>query len=165
MPPLLDLQRHLAWCAVAPTTLRGMLAVGGRRLVCNYLSGIDLTALRDGVFPPLLDRWSDELSGRLDQRWGPARKAINLFLRDVTYNVWLRDAHSLPGIEAALELPLDGVIMSAIRRLDSTGLPKVSVIGLTRELSEGYQQAAAGIAAAKGIARVHLDVVLWPPPA
>ena len=108
MLPLPQLQRHLAWCSVGPTTLRRMVRVGGR--------------------------------------WGPARKSLNLFLRDVTYNYLLRDAHGLARREAELEVPLAGIVMSKIRGCGHANLPEISVVSLTSAVSAGYQQAASTLA-------------------
>lgn len=160
MLPMKDLQRHVAWASVGPTTLRKMVPRGGRRCACRFLSTIDLSSLHHAKFADLLDVWTDELSKRLEDRWGPARKAMNLFLRDLSYNTWLRKEFNLGSYESQFEVPLDGKVMLYIRE-ENANLPTLSVVSLNKEVSNKYQAEAFKIAKAKGFARVHLDLLIW----
>lgn len=161
MPNLNLLQRHLAFAAIAPTTLRGMLPVGARPLVCEALATLPLAELTNAEFAPLLDDWTDQLRDKIDAAWGPMRKALNLFLRDASYNVWTRDAFALDQVEPLLEIPLDGIVMRQLRARTRHSLATVPVIGLTEAISDTYQDAATLLAREKGELRVHLDLELW----
>ena len=92
--------------------------------------------------------------------WGRARKALNIFLRNVLYNRYLSGAYSLSSIEQYLEVPLDSYVGIALAGVpEGSGLPKwSSVIGLTAEASEEYQTVARRVAKRKRTAPVHLDL-------
>jgi hypothetical protein len=164
MPPIRDLQRHVAWYSLGPTTLRRMVKEGQLRLIRDVLSNSDLAAFRQGVFQQILDSWTEGLVRTLSIPWGPVRKSLNLLLRDTTYNVWLREAYELSSIEADLEVPLESITMLNIRNHGYSILEKVSVKNLDSRLSASYQEAAMLFGNRKGTARVHLDVLFWSAP-
>jgi hypothetical protein len=142
-----------------------MLPAGGRATICNYLSNIDPTEAVRGGYPQFLDahtrRIVSALGGQVSA-WGPARKALNLFMRDMTYNHWFRNGAGLASIEAQLEVPLDSKTMTAIASAAVGGdLRKFKVIDLNSERSDLFQVAASAIARARGIPRVHLDLIWW----
>jgi hypothetical protein len=99
----------------------------------------------------------------IKDRWGAARKAINLFLRDCTYDHHPRSHCHLGRIEPWLEVPLDSFVASALRKTrKGRNLPRWdSLIKLEPEVSRNYQEVAQAIADGKGIARVHLDLRYW----
>ncbi len=109
-----------------------------------------------------LDEWTEELVGR-DIPWGPARKSLNLFLRDLSYNYMTRIEYGLADCERDLEVPLDGKVMAAIRREKQSAayLQQLAVKRLTPEISATYQHEAGLIAKKKGIFRVELDLEWW----
>jgi hypothetical protein len=109
-----------------------------------------------------LDQHTNDLLNKVNVLWGTARKSINLFMRDMTYNYWIRDELGLEAIEHQLEVPLDSKTMTAIssHRLGE-GLDPVRVINLAPEISRKFQTSAAQIADERGIARVHLDLEWW----
>ena len=103
------------------------------------------------------------------QRWGAARKGLNLFFRDVTYNQFLAQYYGIPrGFKRYnqfvqhLEVPLDKEVGLRIRR-DSGGMaPRwISIKTLTPNISENYQSYALRIAKDLGVARVNLDLIYW----
>jgi hypothetical protein len=117
-------------------------------------------------FPQKLDDLTDDLRSsfpRGGQAWGPARKFLNLFLRDALYNFYLREAFQLDGIEEALELPLDSHVARGLRgEAEGARLPGwKSVKSLTPNESAKFQEVAAAVASRQGIARVHLDLGYW----
>ena len=96
------------------------------------------------------------------QYWGLARKGLNIFLRDCLYTVYLRDAYLLELAEPYFEVPLDSLSGRALHKAAVTRLPRWRTVrGLTRELSDEYQEVATQQAASRGVARVHLDVFWW----
>lgn len=126
------------------------------------------------------DRWSfvrrlREATARLQRRlpkdggvepaqlWGAARKALNLFLRDCTYDHHLRAHYGLGKVEPWLEVPLDSYVAGALRKTrKGKGLAKWdSLKGLDDKISGEYQEVAQDIADRQGIARVHLDLGYW----
>jgi hypothetical protein len=156
-----QLQRHVAYGAIGPTTLRNMFDnTGHRPTICDYLSDVDLDGLEPDNLASRLDTWTKALEAKVGA-WGACRKAVNLFMRDATYNHWLRRDHRLDVIEAQLEVPLDSHVMQGLRRFDSA-LPKPPAVKeLDETLSAEFQQAASKMAEKAGIARVHLDIDLW----
>jgi len=99
--------------------------------------------------------------------WGPSRKFLNIYIRDVFYNYYLHRAYSLSRIESELEIPLDSYVVSHIRREigRNHGLPRWrGVISLDADLSEKYQSYADQIAQKRHTQRVHLDVAFWNKP-
>jgi hypothetical protein len=97
------------------------------------------------------------------QHWGAARKALNLFLRDVLYNHYLSQHFRFRRIEKWLEVPLDSYTAKGIReKYGSKKLPPWKGIKyLTPEVSQAYQDAATKLASDSKFARVHLDVLYW----
>ena len=95
--------------------------------------------------------------------WGAARKALNIFLRDVHYSRPTCDRYGLSILENWLELPLDSYAHAGLVK-DSKGeqIPDwPGVKHLTPEQNRCFQAAATSIAARLGTHRVHLDVRYW----
>ncbi|MBU1308640.1 MAG: hypothetical protein KKE30_03790, partial [Gammaproteobacteria bacterium] len=97
--------------------------------------------------------------------WGAARKALNLFLRDVTYNKDLCEYYDLSRIRKWLEIPLDSHVANALKKEpEGVNLPKWCTIKrLTPEISREFQTVATRVAQRKRIARVDLDIYYWLP--
>jgi hypothetical protein len=161
-------QRKVAITAIAASALRGQRHPGLSRAVREFLSSVPLK--RFGVrgstlFSERLDECTGHLLGVLPaavRHWGLGRKAVNLFLRDSFYNVYLRERYDLEAAEPNYELPLDGVVVKGLPRLVPRTLPRwLGVKHLTRSVSQRFQQEASAQAERMGIARVHLDVYLW----
>jgi hypothetical protein len=134
----------------------------------QYLRTINLGAFGDideQTFRSLLDRHTLKLQQHLPpgaQRWGAARKAMNLFLRDVLYNRYLCSNYAFSQKEKWLEVPLDRYVAKGIRANFDGILPTwPGVKNLTRETSEKFQIAARQIARNRHVAPVHLDVYFW----
>ena len=103
-----------------------------------------------------------------EQGWGAARKALNLFLRDVCYNAALAHALGLPRSEKAwterlqwLEVPLDGQVARELRKWDNRLPAWKGIRKLDPTVSSRYQASALRLADELGTARVHLDLALW----
>jgi hypothetical protein len=164
------MQKKVAVSAIPPSAMRrqglaGLLV----RMRTNCLD-LDLGALADSTqveFSSFLDRATVQLcAGVADLRceWGAARKALNLFLRDATYNHYLREQHRLSTIEDFLELPLDRQVadrLVAEKGRDSLPLWP-GVHHLQPHESQEYQHFAARVADKHGCSRVHLDLYYWP---
>jgi len=96
------------------------------------------------------------------QRWGLARKGLNIFLRNCLYTTYLRDAYHLDRAERFFEIPLDSITGTRLVT-ESRGLlePWKTVRGLRAKTSANYQAFATTLADEKGDERVHLDALWW----
>jgi hypothetical protein len=109
---------------------------------------------------------SDAINGN---RWGSARKFLNLLLRELLYNQFVSQHLQFNRFEDWLEVPLDSHVAEGINNdcnkhnfTHRFQLPKWdAIIRLDSETSEKYQTAALEIAAIKKTKRVHLDVFYW----
>jgi hypothetical protein len=101
------------------------------------------------------------------RRWGTARKALNLFLRECACNHHLRRAYALSRIERWLEIPLDSVTAKELKKRAERGhLPPWPGLGkLVKRTSDAFQAYAVQYSESDGVrlpARVYLDDYLWP---
>lgn len=165
------LQARTALLAVGRSALRNQGAPGMVMVARKYLRAINLSGFAvatRGDFSVALDRHTKRLMKRFPQRardnWGAARKAMNLFLREVVYNRPLCEHYGLSKVEHWLELPLDSYVYDGLTN-DFTGdrdLPEwPGVKALKSSVSAKLQAAAEKIARAYGTKRVHLDVKYW----
>ncbi len=161
-----DMQRYIAVTTIGPSTLRNQGSKGVIKAAQKYLCQVDLPRFRaknESSFLQTLDRETKKLKKSLPRgRWGAARKALNLFLRDIWYNRFLCQRHRLSGSEHWLELPLDSFVAKALRNERRAELPPwPGLRHLTPEVSKAFQCVAKKIACDKHISRVHLDMLLW----
>jgi len=135
----------------------------------EFLTSFDLKRVRADtarVFRNRLDAATEGLRLALPenaQHWGSARKFFNIYVRGALYNQYLCEHFDLSALEPWLEVPLDSHVAKGLRgEREGNGLPRwKTVIGLTRQESDAYQAVASEVAARKGFARVHLDVIYW----
>jgi hypothetical protein len=160
-------QHKVAMSALPISALRGNGA-GVTAAAREFLRTLDLAQFavsNASRFANRLENATRSLQGVLPRdsaSWGVARKALNLFLRDALYNVYLRDRFKLRRAEACLEIPLDGVVAVALRTRTFEVLPAWrGVKYLTPSSSCLYQDAAMREAQQLNIPRVHLDIYLW----
>jgi len=163
-----DLQRYIAITAIGPSALRSQGAPGVISAAREFLASLPLSPFgtHDArEFTARLNATTLRLQAafpRPARHWGAARKAINLFLRDACYNVYLRETHDLAKAEPWLELPLDAVGARELRRVLGRVVPVwPGLKHLPPEMSLTYQREASALAEQRQIARVHLDVSLW----
>ena len=161
-------QRKVATSAVGPSALRGqgrgVLSVS--QLFLASLSLARVPQSTEGRFMIWLDRQTDALLDALPvngRPWGAARKAINLFLRDVLYNHYLSRQYAFRRVERWLEVPLDSAVARGLKTKAGRGiLPRwPGLKHLDADLSHQYQVFASDHANALKIERVHLDMYLW----
>jgi len=165
-----DLQRYIAETAIGPSSLRNQGANGVIRAARDYLADLDLTVFRgknERSFLRTLDTKTEELRQALPwgaRNWGAARKALNIFLRDICYNRFLCERLGLSDAqEEWMEIPLDATVANALISTDERGeLPSwPGLIRLTPEVSADFQKFAKEAAAKQNITRIHLDMRLW----
>ncbi len=164
-----DMQQYVAVTTVGPSTLRNQGGPGVIETAQRFLSSLDIGSFAvqdEKSFLAVLDTMTDELRRRLPQysrHWGAARKALNLFLRDICYNRFLAHRYSLAGLERWMEIPLDSLVAVALKKRVGRGrLPSwPGLKGLTPPLSLRFQHVARDWAEAEDISRVHLDMRIW----
>jgi hypothetical protein len=174
------LQKRIASGAVTPSAARNMGPTGtikaARKFLADEISLIEV-ASSGRKYPALLDAQTSRLRRALPKRgkrgkhWGAARKFLNIFLRDATYNVYLRKAYRLDRIENRLEVPLDSHMADYLTtRVKELNLriklpPWGKVILVNKRTNRKYQEAAKAIARAEAknerLNPVHLDVIAW----
>ncbi len=168
---VLSLQRRTAEVAIGPSTLRnqgapGVVQAARDALLREELARFVVASQED--FARELNLATVRLQRKLPRpaQWGTARKALNIFLRDVLYNTYLAREFGFRRIERWLELPLDSYTVKALRRERiADDLPRWPGVGKVTPATYALYQAAAEEAAQKRqIARVHLDILWWRPP-
>ena len=162
------LQRRTGVTAIGPSALRQQ---GAAVLTAaqDYVGLMDLTgasAFDQDEFKAWLGDHTEALLDALPIRnrpWGTARKAINLFLRDVLYNQYLNDHFGFAKLEPWLEIPLDHAVATGLIDADKNGRLHrwPGLKHLKPEVSRIYQEFASEKAKEKGVERVHLDIYLW----
>jgi len=117
------------------------------------------------LFPKVLDCYTCQLKDALpkgSRYWGRARKCLNIFLREASYNFLLRTTYEFGNIDTLLETPLDSRVAKGLGDDADKGRlpPWKSIIALTPEQNAIYQEVAAEVAEARyGTLRANLD--LW----
>ena len=162
------LQRRTGVTAVGPSALRsqgkGVLAATQEFLGATDLASIPTSSTKR--YRAWLNEQTDALLDALPvsgRPWGTARKALNLFMRDVLYNRYLNRHFGINGLEPWLEVPLDSAVAKGLKKHAGWGnLPQwPGLKNLHPETSDRFQGFALDHARAQGIERVHLDVYLW----
>ncbi len=161
-------QRKVATTAIGPSALRGqgagVLGASQQFLATRSLARIPKS--NEIRFRGWLDRQTDDLLDVLPingRPWGAARKAINLFLRDVLYNQYLSRRFAFGQIERWLEVPLDSAVAHGLKKEAGRGaLPRWPGLKHLNDItSNEFQKFASAHAHTLGIERVHLDMYLW----
>ena len=166
---ILRLQGFTARSMVTHTALRNSGAPGVVDAAQEFLSVLrlrGLTRINGGQYLTWLDLQTDRLRNSLPigaQKWGPARKALNIFMRSVAYTVPLSEEYGLESILRYLEVPLDKDVATALRKTpEGAKLPRwISIVGLTPEKHQLYQHVAMKVARTKRVHRADLDVYYW----
>jgi hypothetical protein len=163
------MQSRVARVAIGPSTVRGKGNSGVSKAARSYLKSVDLSQFgtkKENEFKAALDAATDELRRALPkgaQKWGLARKILNVFLRDCAYTIYLSKAYDLLLAEDFFEIPLDSITARALKRASGHGrLPRwPGVKKVTAELSSAFQNAALSEAKKQRFARLHLDALWW----
>ena len=162
------IQRYIAVTSVGASTVRGS-PKGTVDAAREFLAELPLRQFgveSEQLFHRRLNRVTEKLQRALPQRrrdWALARKLLNIFLHNAFYNYYLRRQNRLHLAETFFEVPVDSAVAKGLRR----GYPKGAFPawpGLTRlgqAEHAAYQRCAAELAERKGLARVHLDALLW----
>jgi len=167
---LTSVQRFVAITAVGASALRNQGGSGVIEAAHHFLLDCDLAEFvrpTEEEFKTELDKQTVSLQQAFPEgtrHWGAARKALNIFLRDALYNRFLAEKYKLPSIENWLEVPLDSRVAGRLIEEDQErNLPPwPGLKRLTPSISAQFQSFAGGKAKERTLARVHLDVYLWP---
>lgn len=163
------IQSHVARSCISASAVRGTGNAGVLPAAQHFLRHLDLRLFgtdRAHVFSAALEQTTRRLMRCLPssaRRWGLARKLLNLFLRDATYCIHLRQAYRLDRAESLLELPLDSITGVALASMSATR-PRMKwpgVRALDPACSARLQSVALQLAGQRGIARIHIDALLW----
>jgi hypothetical protein len=162
-------QSRTARVAIGASTVRGRGNAGTVAAARRFLRSLPLRrfAVRNpNRFAAELNRTTNDLCTALPrkaQRWGLARKILNIFLRDCLYTTYLAEAYHLQRAERFLEVPLDSITARELRLAAGRGgLPRwPGVRNVTADVSARYQAVAANQAKPLNIARIHLDSLWW----
>ena len=168
MDLLQAIQKLNARMAIGSSSMRGAGSAGVVRCAQEFLGELPLrpfgTTSRAN-FLSQLDGATDDLKLALPkgaQRWGVARKGLNIFLRNCLYTTYLRDEYDLGRAEKFFEVPLDSITGARLVKESRGELPPWETVrGLRAKRSSAYQVLAAKLAAKEGVARVHLDALWW----
>lgn len=163
------MQEYIAVTTIGPSTLRNQGSKGVIRAAQQYLAVMNIRAFsveKENIYLRVLDDHTERLRITLPkaaQNWGAARKALNLYLRDICYNRFLCERYNLSEKENWMEIPLDSFVASSLKKRAGRGqLPCwPGLNGLTPEISFKFQKFAKHFAANEGISRIHLDMRLW----
>ena len=163
------LQTRVAEVAIGASTLRNQGARGVVQSTREFLKRLDLRLFRvdnPQAYRARLEQATAELRMSLPggtRHWGTARKALNIFLRNVLYHHYLRDECGFGRLEAWLEVPLDSNVANGLQREPRGDLPArwPSVKHLSLDVSNEYQGFAEHVAKHHGLVRVHLDLLYW----
>jgi len=165
------LQARIALLAIGRSTLRNQGAPGVIAVARRYLRSLNLSEFSVSTrteFEVVLERHTRALMRRFPKRvrtnWGAARKALNIFLRDVVYSRPLSAQYRLSQLEPWLELPLDqnaydGLVKDSRRGEKIPSWPGIKA--LKRKASAKLQRIANTTAKRLDTRRVHLDVRYW----
>lgn len=163
------LQRFTAKAMISSSALRNVGAPGVLPIAHAYLAELPLQNLKhlDAIqYQAWLDQQTEKLRISFPdkaQKWGAARKALNIFMRAATYTVPLAVEYHLECILPYLEVPLDKDVATALgNTAEGRELPPwVSIVSLTAEMSRLYQDVASQVAQGKQVHRADLDVYYW----
>jgi hypothetical protein len=165
------MQARVALLAIGRSTLRSQGAAGVVAAARRYLRKLNLAEFAVTTrsdFRRVLDRHTHRLMKRFPNgarsSWGGARKALNIFLRDVSYCRLLSDHYRLGVLAPWLELPLDsntyeGLVQDATEEQVVPKWPRIRY--LDSHVSKELQAIAESVAKRFDIHPVDLDVRYW----
>ena len=112
---LRSIQHYTARAAITSYSMRGAGSAGVVKSAREFLADLPLGQFGTASsrkFLSHLDRTTHELTRALPkgaQRWGLARKGLNIFLRGCLYTTYLRGEYALALADDYFEVPLDSI--------------------------------------------------------
>jgi len=162
------MQRKIAVTAVGISAVRNQ-GKGVLKACQDYLAELDLDEIpksNQTDFEDWLDKTTKGILDSLPIRnrpWGTARKALNLFLRDLFYNRYFNSLCDLDRLEKWFEIPMDSAVANGlIQKAGKTKLPSwPGLKHLKKTKHAAFQKEALDQAQKLRIERIHLDMYLW----
>jgi hypothetical protein len=162
-----EMQEFISITVIGPSALRNQGAKEVIKIARKFLAKIKLSLFNtnsENDYLRVLDNETEKLTNNFPnnaQNWGAARKALNLFLREIFNNKFL--GRRLNIREEWMEIPLDNLIAKKLKKQDKLGKlpawrgikrlkPKDSII---------FQEFAKDWASEENTTRVRLDMRLW----
>ncbi len=165
---LIHIQQYVAITSVGASTVHGYPKNTVKKSR-EFLKKLPLGqfGVKDELeFRQCLDKATERLKKELPRgarKWALSRKILNIFLHNAFYNHYLCKQYSLHLAEGFFEVPVDSLVARGVRK----EFPKEKfgrwpgLKGLTKAKHRRYQHHAKLLATKWGLARVHLDAVLW----
>lgn len=167
------LQERVAYLAIGRSALRNQGVPGLVQKSRDFAGALNLKEMakkwNDLKFDLYLDNKTKELQRKFPngakKNFGAARKALNLFFRDVVYNTFLSKYFNIKLARRhleQLELPLDSYTSKKI--IEKYPILKRYWWGikyLSKECNDFFQERASVLAFQKKLTRIHLDVFYW----
>src|SRR5947199_10611691 len=150
---LREMQRYVANVAITPSTFR-KLGAGFVEAAQEFLASLNLKQLANlepSEYPKWLEDQTQALMARfpIAERWGPARKSINIFMVMASLNQFLCDEYKLHRFGYVLEVPLDNTVTKKLRawvqartRVRRGQFPTFSIKQLKKADSDQYKEMA-----------------------
>ena len=156
-------QKKISAEVFGPNTLRS-LPKGTKKMLEEHPCQVTLAKLP--ITKAGYSNWLDSQTTKLKtaisgMEWGVARKAMNIFMRDVFYNRFLFNAYCNDTMGDWLEIPVDRLVANALLMRFPDLSPWKTLKHLEPIAHTAYQNAALKLAICKGTTRVHLDLVLY----
>lgn len=162
--------RRAAQSAVGVSTARNIGASGAVAAARDYLEKLDpkdFIQENADAFTKKLDDHTEKLMKSLPQEAqsrGFSRKFLNIFLRNILYNYYLRPHFKFEKIERFLEVPLDSHMAKGLINDDKNenNLPPWKTIKHLDSFTHSqFQKVALKVAKRNNTERVHLDLIYW----
>jgi len=168
---LMEMQRYITNVGITASALRNLGAKDLVKTARKFLSEtVDLKPLR-AINPSEYSVWLNDNTEALTRAfpktrrklWGPARKAINIFMVMAYVNRFICEAYKLDRLGDVLELPLDNPNALELLKLvkEKRKAHWVNIKELRPEESRYLQELAGQKARELGIPRGRLDTVLF----
>jgi len=171
-----DIQRYYANVGITASALRNLGAPKVVESARIFLAEMDLKPLKS-LEPIGYSDWLEKQTQALMRKfpetcrtyWGPARKAVNIFMTMAALSRHLCEAYGLDRLESVMETPLDGIAQKKLRKWAQDRQLFIvgefpdwkSIKALNKENSDKYQRIAFDVAQVVGTPRGRLDVILW----
>jgi hypothetical protein len=162
------MQNFIAEVCIGASALRGQGGSGLIQCCRDFFKRIDFSKIpmEQKEFAVWLETNTEELRAtfpKVARNYGAARKALNLFLRDASYNVILNRAYDLDRLLPLLEVPVDSFTANHLHKYEpSIILKKWDSLKRVKDTElKKYQEAAQLLAEKWGINRVDLDAFFY----
>lgn len=166
---IIKLKFRLIRISVSASSTRNQIGAGKinniRCAINNLLSLNRLNALTDDPleFRKMLNYVTNILVAKTQIKWGTSRKLINICLREIVYNTYLREYLKLKEKDLfKLEVPIDSHTYKYL--VDQNNFSKFrwnGIINVSKKDHLAFQKSYFDLALRNKIAAIHLDIDAW----